>query len=368
MLRFSNFNSSDEKGPLWVECGQSPQIGASSYRQHARLAEQPLSANRGLWHEDSSVHLPRNSLWKLKDAMQARFKQLGLVAIAATTIVVGTRFTGIALGQRNAEAPVSAAAWVPTPIPRRAATLPQTGHVEELPLIDQVDMLMKTRDPAKAFAAYVLLSNCVQFNREHNRMIFDLDEIRQKRNNFPYRGMTENEKQHDAKLCSGMTERMRLSRIEYLEIAAAAGISGAIVQMANEGPFGDPSALISRPDDPLVKEWRTRVLDQLTKKAENGDLLTLNILWVWELKGDALIAADPGLAYRYAAAIGLIDREINGSKSGIAEMFAPDGPFMLSIDGLSADQRNAQLIAAQHIAAIARERRRQATGNVSALN
>lgn len=51
-----------------------------------------------------------------------------------------------------------------------------------------------------------------------------------------------------------MTERMRLSRFDYLAVAVKAGISGALIQMATEGPFGDSTALSTRPDDPLVQE------------------------------------------------------------------------------------------------------------------
>jgi hypothetical protein len=32
-----------------------------------------------------------------------------------------------------------------------------------------------------------------------------------------------------------------------------------MVALVEEGPFGDPSALETRPDDPLVKEWKDKV-------------------------------------------------------------------------------------------------------------
>ena len=70
------------------------------------------------------------------------------------------------------------------------------------------------------------------------------------------RGMTEREKQHDARLCGPMTERERQARLDYLAIALEAGVRGAAEAFLEAGPFGDPSALQTRPDDPLVKEWK----------------------------------------------------------------------------------------------------------------
>jgi len=100
-------------------------------------------------------------------------------------------------------------------------------------------------------------------NREYDRMIFDVEEVTQHRNMIPYRGMNDSEKQRNSKLCAGMSERTRVSRFDYLASAAKAGTSGAVIQMAKEGPFGDRSALATRPGDPLVQEWKANVLAQV---------------------------------------------------------------------------------------------------------
>lgn len=241
---------------------------------------------------------------------------------------------------------------------RRAApaTLGAQGG-EAAPLGQQIEQLIAAHDPEDEYKAYWLIRDCEIFNREHDRLIFDMDEVSQKHGLFPYRGMNDSEKQHDAKLCTGMTERTRTSRFEYLADAAKAGVSGAAVEIAEEGPFGDHSALTARPDDPLVQEWKAHVKDQLAKEAENGDLLTLNYLWVRSLMGDEIVGKDPLLAYRYAVAQGLIFKETQGPESEIAALYAPDSPIILSPTNLSAEQRAAQLVAAQHIADNARERR-----------
>lgn len=266
--------------------------------------------------------------------------------------------------------PAVIARSVATHVPARAAQWPASGLVQEqepaairpLPLAAQVEQLIATHDPEDAYAAYWLIANCETFNREHDRLVFDMEEIRQQRNIIPYRAMNDSEKQHDASLCAGMTERMRRSRFDYLATAVQAGVSGALVQMASEGPFGDSSALTTRPEDLLVQQWKADVREQLAKAAESGDLQTLNYLWVHALTGDALIAKDPALAYRYAVAMGLIEGETNGPDAAEAVMYAPEGQMMKAIVQLSAEQRAMEAAAAQRIAANARARRQHSAG------
>jgi hypothetical protein len=228
---------------------------------------------------------------------------------------------------------------------------------DEAPLAEQVEQLAATHDPENEYKAYWLIRDCEAFNRVHDNLIMDIDQLTKNNQWFPFRGMTDSEKQHETKVCTGMTERMRTSRFNYLADAVKAGVSGAVVQVVDEGPFGDRSALTTRPDDPLVQEWTATVKEQLSKQAESGDLVTLNYLWAHRLMGDALIPKDPALAYRYAVALGLIFKEVDGPQGIGATMYAPDGNLAQSIPDLSAEQRAAELAAARHIADAARERR-----------
>ncbi|NYE63385.1 hypothetical protein FHW58_004615 [Duganella sp. 1224] len=247
------------------------------------------------------------------------------------------------------------------PIPAAVAQPVPRQHIgqlpDDVPLAAQVERLIATHRPEQAYQAYWLLADCESFNHDHDRMIFDATDFEQNRSVIPFRGMTDSEKKHDEKLCNGMTERMRLARFDYLAAAAKAGIIGAAVQVAKEGPFGDRTALTTRPDDPLVREWKTTAREQLQQQAESGDLLALNYLWMTALTGDALIDKDPALAYRYALAQGLIYSETTGPTSVEASVFAPDGPMTKVAGDLSDDQRTTAQAAARHIAAIARERR-----------
>ena len=57
------------------------------------------------------------------------------------------------------------------------------------------------------------------------------------------------------------------------KIAVEAGVLGASRAFLAEGPFGDgDNALKSRPDDPLVVEWKAAVVGYLTRDAYKGDI------------------------------------------------------------------------------------------------
>jgi hypothetical protein len=292
--------------------------------------------------------------------MQTRLRYL--CAVAAL-------LAGLAAFQYLRTPETAAVAAVPaTPQPTAAVAAVSTvaapvvapAAIAEPGLVEQVDRLIASRDPVKAYAAFTLINDCATYNRDHDRMVYDLAEVQSKRSMLPFRGMTDAEKRHDAVLCAGMSERMRLSRIDYLAIAAKAGVRGAAIEMAQEGPFGDPSALLSRPDDPLVQEWKRTVLDQLTNSAESGDMGTLAYLWAKEVMGDPITGKHPALAYRYVVAQGLIMRDLMGPDDLGAVMYGPDGGLARDIEGLSTEQRAVELAAAQRIAEAAREQRKRA--------
>jgi hypothetical protein len=231
-------------------------------------------------------------------------------------------------------------------------------------LAQQVDALIATRDPQKAYDAYRLLADCVSFNRDGDRLIFEAEEGLHHKNDgaLPgFRTMTEPEKRRDAVLCAGMTERMRQSRIDYLAFAAQGGIPVAAIQQASEGPFGDRSALRTRPDDPLVREWKTRVQDQLARIAdEQADVGVLSYLSAMRSVGDDVFDKDPALAFRYGVAMALIMQELVGPDNETAKLYRADGSLMQNAaSSLTMQERAAQLAEAQRIAATARARRQR---------
>lgn len=232
-----------------------------------------------------------------------------------------------------------------------------TGDVS---LSRQVQELVATRDPEKLYLAYGLLAGCVEFNRDHDRMIYD-EGLRGKsaEDNFGYRHMTEQEKAREIKSCGAMTERERQSRLEYLAAAARAGVPGSAISFLREGPFGDPSALQTRPNDPLVQEWKTLAKAQLTAEADAGkDLAAVNYIATEYAAGSLTFEQNGRLAYRYFLANGLIHKELFGPDSDVAEFFAEDSALMASIgQDLSPAERAAETAAAKQIAENFRKRR-----------
>jgi hypothetical protein len=263
------------------------------------------------------------------------------------------------------------AAELPPAVPARtAASVPiQPGHAilraeADAPSLAEQVAGLAAHDPVKAFEAYRLLFECAAFNSGHDRLIFDPEAVQHPEpGRVPgLRGMNDAEKRAAARLCSGMTERQRQSRLDYLAIAARAGVPGAALAFAREGPFGDPSALKARPDDPLVREWKTQAAALLARAAEtDADFGTLMFVQDGSEGGSELIDRNPQLAFRYGVAMGGISRDLLGADDALAQLYAPDGVRMAALaKELSPAQRAAELEAARRIVERARERRRRA--------
>lgn len=252
--------------------------------------------------------------------------------------------------------PLVAGPALPAPIQRTTLAEATTPTLAE-----QVDRLVASGHPQAAFDAYRLLSNCSTFNRDGDRLMFDLQDVRRADGGLPgFRSMTDAEKAHDARLCAGMTERMRVSRVDYLAIAARAGVMGAAIQMAIEGPFGDLTALQTRPDDPLVQAWKQEVQALLEQAADDADIDALEYISFRQQNGDAVFDRNPALAYRYGVARGLIYRDMMGPADTLHILYAPDGELMRTVGAeLSPEQRAAEVAAATRIAALARARLKQ---------
>jgi hypothetical protein len=277
-----------------------------------------------------------------------------VVAVAAATLIAVIR-------REPAAVPPAAAPQVARALPRPQATAPAVADaLPEAPppaLADQVDALVATRDPARAWQAYQLLAKCASFNRDGDRIIFDT----QAGDALPgMRGMTAAEKAHEALLCRGMTERMRQSRLDYLATAAQAGVPGAAIAMATEGPFGDRTALATRPDDPLVRQWQASVHAQLTRAADDGDLGVLHYLAGMHTSADAPLKTGAAESYRYGLALGLIARDVNGPKDAMGALYSAGGSLMQTIGAeLNEAQRATEAAAATRILERDRARRQQ---------
>lgn len=215
-------------------------------------------------------------------------------------------------------------------------------------LAARIDRLAASPAPLDAYRAWWLLHACTVFQRGGS---------------LPEAQADVRESIADpASFCAGMTERMKMARIDYLERAARGGVEAALADLVEEGPFGDPSALDTRPDDPLVKEWKTRVNGLLSGRAEQGAWSSLYVLFTGFWFGNPAIAADRQSALAYGMALRDIMVQLDGLDEQAAIPF--NGPFLDAVGaGLSREQvaqasARAAAIVAQAAAQRARERAR----------
>jgi hypothetical protein len=249
---------------------------------------------------------------------------LGLVAVLVFPLVL------------PAWRPVQPVATAPAPAPSAggpawlsdlgAPPLAQEPPAE--PLARRIERLAASGDPRDAYRAWWLLHACVVFERTGH---------------LPGRDGTEadalNEPVADpATACATVSERMKMARTDHLERAARAGVEGALAALVEEGPFGDPTALMTRPDDPLVKAWKERVNGMLNEQAEEGYWGSLYQLFTGFWFGHPAIAADRQSALAYGMAL----RDIMVKLDGVPEQQAIpfNGPFLDEIGtGLTPDQK-----------------------------
>jgi hypothetical protein len=149
-----------------------------------------------------------------------------------------------------------------------------------------------------------------------------------------------------------MTERERQARLDHLAMAVKAGVPSAAWIFATEGPFGDPSALKTRRDDPLVQAWKATATAQLVRDAERGEPATL-IAWGMEkLNGSDFTDKDSVGGYGYLLAFGMIQADREGSGDTGAQLYAEGSAMMNAIAaGLTPQQRATALAEARRIAA-----------------
>jgi hypothetical protein len=291
------------------------------------------------------------------------FRRNGLLAIVALA-------AGLFAWQRQPEdAPAAHAPAPQTRIPPAQAAAQPTARPQPLPALPgepplnvQVDRLLATHKPEDAYRAYWLIADCAEFNANPDRLIFDEQKLMDnKPDSIPVRAMSDEEKRHDAKLCGGLTERERQSRLDYLAIAARAGVPRAALVFVKEGPFGDPSALKTRPGDPLVQEWKATANAQLRQAADTADMGALDYLTHNYRNGSEVVDPNPALAARYGMALGLIYGQILGPDDMLAKMYTQQAAQTLdTADGIGPEQRTFELAAARRIADFAKARREQA--------
>ncbi|MBD8542108.1 hypothetical protein IFU00_07445 [Oxalobacteraceae sp. CFBP 8761] len=304
--------------------------------------------------------------------------------LVAALVVAGIGAAGLMWSSSTRETVVDVAGATPPDAPRAAVPEPAQAVSAAVPasvlaaavnpnLSAHVADLLASHDPNDAYAAYMLVSTCASFNRRQDLEVHD-SKLGAKR------ALNADERRNMTRMCGAMTERERLARLDYLATAVKAGVPGAAWMHAVEGPFGDPSALTTRPDDPLVREWKATAASQLDTAAEAGDTTALLLWGMQKLTGSDLTDKHPVQGYGYLVAVGLIDAQVAQPGDRSPQIFAEGSGLLTALGGqLTQEQRAAALVEARRIAAAAKARRERsdnksgvmpaslATGGLSAM-
>jgi hypothetical protein len=142
-----------------------------------------------------------------------------------------------------------------------------------------------------------------------------------------------------AAFCASVNDRMRMDSVALLERAARANVDGAMDALVEEGPFGDPAALVTRPGDPLVKAWKDRINGMLVAQAGQGNWSSLYVLFTGFMFSNPAIDADRQSALAYGIALRDIIVKVDGVTEDEAIPF--NGPFLDQVKvGLSREQQD----------------------------
>lgn len=183
----------------------------------------------------------------------------------------------------------------PAPAPASAQASAAPG------LEQQLARLAASGSPDDAYAAYNLLDDCIVFQHEGRLPALEFERGSE---------MTADEKTAQQRLCANLTERQKSARLDFLAQAAKGGVAGASTRFFYEGPFGDRSALRSRPDDPLVLAWKQQAVAQLTAQADQAELSSLSTLMMAYLTDGEVVRKDAPLAYGYLLALRMVHDDI----------------------------------------------------------
>ena len=159
---------------------------------------------------------------------------------------------------------------------------------DQRPLADVISTLIANRNPVDALKAYEIIDGC-----ESRRTLFEhMLEL----NPVPPALLSAKQQ------CDSITDTIRRSRYDYLSTAAYAGVPGAGSAWLRHGPSGDPEALRSRPNDPLVIEWKQQASALVIRDGDQGDFNALQDLMNGYAGKSPIFDADPSRELAYAMA------------------------------------------------------------------
>jgi hypothetical protein len=208
--------------------------------------------------------------------------------------------------------------------------------------------LVASGNPADAFAAYNMTMDCVWARQRYQQA--DLQPIGERSDETKAALADGTLMSKVAESCGDMTDTQIRDRLKYVEAAAAAGIPMAALRLSAEGPFGDPTALANRPDDPAVLEWRQRVSGLIKLAADRGDLTAMASLSNMYESGTGIIGQkDPYKALEYATAKWELQKQLTGAASPYQEKLSAKLASSLTAEQAQSARESGYRIAATAI-------------------
>ncbi|HMN75709.1 MAG TPA: hypothetical protein PKC97_06555 [Burkholderiaceae bacterium] len=152
----------------------------------------------------------------------------------------------------------------------------------------QVDLLIKSGEPVKAFAAYTLIRACVESREQEVHAIQDPAWAKARHWTPP------------AAACGDITQGQIASRMQPLNLAADAGVHGAAGAVAFEGPDGFGWTHLT--PETVVAAFNDRYKTQVQAGIRSGDITSLATAYAWYQQGGVDGDANPVKALEFAVA------------------------------------------------------------------
>lgn len=152
----------------------------------------------------------------------------------------------------------------------------------------QIDLLIKSGEPAKAFVAYTLIRACVESREQEVHAIQDPKWAKARHWTPP------------PAACGDITQGQIASRMQPLNLAADAGVHGAAGAVALEGPDGFGWTQFT--PEAVVAAFNERYKTQVQAGIRSGDITSLATAYAWYQQGGVDGDANPAKALEFAVA------------------------------------------------------------------
>jgi hypothetical protein len=170
-------------------------------------------------------------------------------------------------------------ALAPQPLAARAVSAASPPPT----LAARIERLRAGADARDAYRAYRLIAGCLrarEFDAHVAALPMTLEFAAE-------RAAGTRSAQRVSEACQDISPLQMAQRVSLVERAARAGVPGAAAAWTTEGPFGDKTALMQRPDDPLVVEWANQAIEMIKAATKQNDVEAIGqfglLCMNWEL-------------------------------------------------------------------------------------